>query len=406
MICTTDRIRFGLQAMSRARFRTGMLILALAIGVGAVNLLTGIGEGARLFVLGEFRFLGPNTLIVLPGKKDTRGGMPPLTGEAPHDLTLDDLDALSRLPGVRRTAPLVAGLARIHAGGRAREAMIVGTTGEFFALRQLPLQQGRPLPARHAPQPAVCVIGSTLRQALFGTGPALGQWLRMDDRRCRIIGILRDKGVSMGMNFNEVVLLPVTEARALFNQPGLFRIFVEAADLNRLPEVRKRVRARLTERHDGVEDITLVTQDALLSSLGDILSTLTLGIGIIAAISLSVAGVLIMNMTLITLAQRRTELALLKALGATREDLIRLLLSETLMLALAGAFTGLLASEALLGLLRLTFTDLPFHSPLWAKAASVMLALVATLGFTWLPIRRAARVPPAETLHQAAGGLS
>ena len=170
-----DLLLFAFKAVSRYRLRTGLMLLAMAIGVAAVILLTALGEGARRYVVGEFSALGSNLLIVLPGRNETTGGAPPLLGQTPRDLTIDDALALTRSPYVRRIAPLVLGAAGVSYGRRERETTLLGTTAEFLAVRQLGLAQGRFLPSldprRAAP---VCVLGSTVRKELFGPENALG----------------------------------------------------------------------------------------------------------------------------------------------------------------------------------------------------------------------------------------
>ena len=141
-----DALGFWLGALRGHRSRSLMLLLAIAIGVVAVNLLTGLGAGARAFVLNEFSLLGRDILIVFPGRKETTGRMPPLTGLTPHELTLQDVQAITRLPGIRRVAPQQAGQMEVIVGNRNREVLTLGTTRDFFAIRQLTGVQGQPLP--------------------------------------------------------------------------------------------------------------------------------------------------------------------------------------------------------------------------------------------------------------------
>lgn len=399
-----DALAFALQVIHKQRFRTAMVMLALIIGVSAVNLLTGLGEGARRYVVGEFSSLGKNTLIVLPGKTETKGGMPPLMGESPRDLTLADGQALRRLPGVQKAAPLIIGMAELSTAGRLRESLILGSTAEFFQIRQLHLRQGKALPELDWDVAApVAVIGNQLKKELFGSGPALGQWVRADQRRFRIIGILESKGVALGHNLDEVLLIPVASAQTLFNQDGLFRIFAEVRQEQFIPEVRQRMIETMKERHDGVEDITLITQDTVLAGFNRILRLLTAAVGGIAAISLGVAGVLIMNIMLISVSQRTAEIGLLKALGATGQTIRNLFLGEALLLAILGALAGLGLSEGLLEIGRLKFENLPLYTPLWARLASISLAIGTALLFAWLPAVRASRLQPVDALSSGQG---
>jgi putative ABC transport system permease protein len=399
-----DLVRFNMQLLLRHRFRSLMILLALTIGVTAVNLLTGLGEGARSFVLDQFSLLGKQTLIMLPGKKETAGGMPPMTGEAPHDITLQDAAAIARLPGVKASAPLLLGMIEVSYGARQREVIVVGTNADYFNLRQLFLYQGQALPQLSLDTVSpVTVIGNKLKYELFGQEPALGQWIKAADRRFRIIGILDSKGQAMGMNMDDMMLIPVASAQTLFNQAGLFRVLVEAQSSDGLPALKRRIQQLMAQRHDGVADVTLISQDAILSAFNDILSTLNLAVSGIAAISLLVAGILIMNVTLISVSQRTAEIGLLKALGASNADVRQLFLSEALMMALLGACSGMLLSELILLLMRLNFTELAFHTPWWARILALATALGTSVLFAWGPSQRAANLAPVAALQNRTG---
>lgn len=397
---SADLLRFNLQLLLRHRFRSLMILLALAIGVAAVNLLTGLGEGAKAYVLNQFSLLGNETLIMLPGKKETSGGMPPITGEAPRDITLADARAISRLPGVAAVAPLLVGIAEVRFDARAREVVIAGTSHDFFAIRQLQTQQGQILPLLDLDIASpVAVIGSTVKRELFGNAPALGQWLKAGDRRFRVIGVLSSKGQAMGMDMNDLMIVPVASAQMLFNKPGLFRVFIQSQSSDAIPALKLRVEQLMQRRQDGVADITLISQDAILSSFANILGTLNLAISGIAAISLLVAGILIMNVTLISVSQRTAEIGLLKAIGAANSDIQTLFLSEALLMAVLGACAGMLLSELGLLAMRLRFSDLAFHTPWWARLLALGIAVATSLLFAWGPSRRAARLSPISALQ-------
>ncbi|WP_044873267.1 ABC transporter permease [Pseudomonas sp. LFM046] len=394
-----DACRFWLGALRGHRSRSAMLLLAMAIGVFFVTLLGGLGEGARAYVLEEFSLLGRDILIVLPGRNETTGGMPPITGMAPRPLTQADAAALGRLPAVRRVAPLHAGQAEVSRDNRNREALTLGTTRAFFAIRQLHLAQGQPLPELEPGQAAdVCVIGSRLRHELFGSAPALGQWLRAGDRRFRVVGVLDERGESLGMDFSEALIVPVASAEALFNREGLFRVFVEVRGPGYLDSARRQVLAALTARHQGEEDVTLLSQDSMLAAFDGILRGMTLALAGVAAISLVVAGILIMNVTWITVLQRTAEIGLLKAVGASAFQVRLLFLGEAALLALLGAGCGLALGELLLWVARLA-SDLPLYAPWWARLGAPALALAAALLFAWLPASHAAAQAPVQALR-------
>ena len=395
-----DLLRFNLRLISRQWFRTLMVLLATAVGVAAVLLLTGLGEGARRFVLSEFALLGNDVLIVLPGRKETSGGLPPLTGEGARDLTLEDAEAVKRLPGVKDVAPLVVGLTTVTADGLNREQMVVGTTESFFNVRGLNVQQGQLLPkiGLQRPEP-VCVIGTRVWQEIFAGRPVLGQWLRTGGRRYRIIGVLEEKGVGLGTDMRDVVIVPVASAMQLFNTSGLFRLFVQLQHPSQVDQVTARVEQLIQQRHGGELDITVITQDAVLGVFNDILKMLTIAVGAIAAISLIVAGILIMNIMLISVSQRTSEIGLLKALGASAAEIRLIFLSEALLLSALGALLGITIGFSLLWIGHSIWPEFPVAVPLWALLGALLLALFVAGLFAWLPASKAARLPPVLALR-------
>jgi putative ABC transport system permease protein len=395
----TDRFRFAWDALRGFRMRTALMLLAMAIGVSSVVLLTGLGEAARRYVIGEFSSLGTDLLVVLPGRSETVGGPPPLLGITPRDLTLDDALALLRDPAVARVAPIVIGSVPVTTPGRERESMVVGTTADFAPIRRIAVVRGQFLPAgdpRRA-QP-VCVIGRTIERELFGGAQAVGNTLRLGDRRCRVVGVLASSGRSLDLQLDELILVPVATAQALFDAPSLFRILVQARDRTVLERARDAILATVRARHDGKDDVTVITQDAMLATFDRILGTLTLAVGGIGAISLAVAGILIMNVMLVAVSQRTAEIGLLKALGAPPRQILGLFLAESGLLALGGALLGLLVGMVVAAVLGHFYPALDFTSPAWASPAALLLALGMGLLFGVLPARHAARLDPVAAL--------
>ena len=397
-----DHLNFAWQVVRGYRGRTFLILLAMGIGVAAVVMVTALGEGARLYVVNQFGSLGTNLVIVLPGRSETAGAMPGvLLGKTPRDLTLEDALALKRSHAIRRFAPLVVGAGDVHVGTRVRETPVLGSTAELMAIRGMEVALGRFLPEGDPRQSQpVCVVGTKVASELFGARPALGEWLRIGDRRFRVIGIMAKQGESLGFNTDEIVIVPLAAAQALFNTEALFRVLVEAKSREQIPYAKQDIEEIIRLRHEDERDITVITQDAVLATFDRILRALTLAVGGIAAISLAVAGILIMNVMLIAVTQRRREIGLLKALGATGRQIRLAFFTEATLLALGGAAVGLVVGELGRQLATQLYPAIPFQAPWWALVAAPATAVITAVLFTVVPARRAARLDPVQALSR------
>lgn len=396
-----DQLAFALQSLAQGRTRAALILLAMTIGITGIVLLTWLGECARAYITDQFRSLGTNLVIVLPGRSETTGGAPPILGETPNPLTLDDALAFGRSPAVRRIAPIVAGSVMVDHGGRQREAMVLGSTAELLPVRHLALATGRFLPAgdpRRAP--AVCVLGRTIANELFAGQNPLGEWVRLGDRRYRVIGVLASVGRSLGNDLDEMVVLPVAAAQSLFDAEGMFRVLVEATGRDAVQRAQADCERIVTLRHAGENDVTVITQESVLATFDQILRALTLVVAGIAAISLVVAGILIMNVMVVAVAQRRTEVGLLKALGATRSVIRAVFLWEALLLSVGGAVVGLGLGELVSRVAPQFVPELIAGAPAWALSTSFVVATVVGVAFGIAPAVRAARLDPVAALSR------
>jgi putative ABC transport system permease protein len=394
-----DTLNYGAGNIRGSPVRTFLLLLAMSIGVASVVMLSSLGEAARLYVVNQFSALGTHLLIVLPGRSETTGGAPPMLGTTPRDLTLDDADALLRSPYIKDYAPIVVGSAPVSHDSLEREVTVIGTSASYGTIRDLELGLGRFLPAgdyrRSAP---VAVIGETVRKELFGNRRVLGQRVRINDRRFRVIGVLAEGGESLGMDMGDLVIVPTTQAMALFDTESLFRIIAQATGRSAIEPGKADISRIIRERHEGEDDVTVITQDAILATFDRILKALTYTVAGIAAISLAVAGILIMNVMLVSVSQRTPEIGLLKALGASKGQIMQLFLSEAALLSLIGAATGtLIAWFGVIGLDQ-AFPAFPLETPAWAYISAVLVALLTGIGFGIMPARKAAGLDPVLAL--------
>ncbi|NCN23406.1 MAG: peptide ABC transporter permease [Gallionellales bacterium CG_4_10_14_3_um_filter_54_96] len=395
-----DLLDFASTSLRGSRSRTLLMILAMSIGVAAVVVLTALGEGARRYVVNQFSSLGTNLVLVFPGRTETAGINPGmLLGQIPRELSLDDAEALLKSPAVKRIAPLTIGTSEISRAALNREVVVLGSTSELLTVRHMSLGQGQFLPAGDIHSSAsVCVLGNKIKHELFGNESGIGAWVRLGDRRFRVIGVMARQGESMGFNTDEIVIVPVSSAHLLFNTSGLFRILVEAKSRDALEPAKRAAEKILMERHNNERDVTVVTQDAVLKTFDRILRALTLAVGGIAAISLAVAGVLIMNVMLIAVSQRVKEIGLLKALGAPAAEIRKLFFAEAILLSGIGSVAGLILGE--IGVLAIgkLYPSLPVVAPWWAVLAALLTSLVTGVLFSVWPARRAARLDPVTAL--------
>ena len=392
-----DCLSFAFKALRGHRLRSALSLLGLTIGVAAVVLLTALGEGARLYVVDQFAGLGTNLLVIIPGKTETTGSFG--VGGVPNDLTLDDALAVRRfLPEARAVAPITMATGELAAGERRRQVPILGTTPEYKQARRLKMAGGEFLPASDIDRGApVVVLGATAARELFAEKNALGQPIRVEGRRMRVVGVLAKQGTKMGVNFDDIAIVPVAIGMQLFNRHSLFRILIQGSSHADLDILKEKVVALLTERH-GEEDVTAITQDAMLDTFSAILGALTLALGAIAAISLTVAGIGIMNVMLVAVSERTSEVGLLKSLGAARPQILLVFLAEAAILSTLGGLLGMAVGFALVRVLVELLPALPARPPDWAVAASLLVSVTTGVVFGVLPARKATRLDPVAAL--------
>jgi putative ABC transport system permease protein len=394
-----DTFHHAFNSIKSQLLRTALIVLAMSIGVTSVTVLIALSESARSYIVHEFEALGTHLVIVLPGRTETTGGPPPLFGETPRDLTLEDAESLLRSPYIASIAPLTIGSAPVTAAGLERETNVFGSTNALLRVRHLTMAQGSFLPKTDSDEASsICVIGQTIREQLFANTPALGQWLRINDRRFRVIGVLASEGQSVGVDFDEMVIIPVASAQALFDTNSLFRILIETKSRDAMIKAIDEVKRIIKLRHEGEDDITIITQDSVVSAFNKILTALTIAVGCIGGISLIVAGILVMNVMLVSVTQRTAEIGLLKALGASQAQVQWLFLVEAILLSLAGALLGLSLGQLVIAVLRIIYPNFPLELPEWGLLSALSVAILTGLLFGVLPARKAAKLDPISAL--------
>jgi putative ABC transport system permease protein len=393
-----DGVFLAMRAITAHRMRSGLTLLGIAVGIAAVILLTSIGEGVHRFVLAEFSQFGTNIIGVAPGRVKT-GGAPSGLPTAVRPLSFDDARALQRLANVTAIGPIVFGNAEIEGNGRTRRTTVYGVSQDALQVFNMRVAAGQFLPPDEwEGARAFVVLGSTLKNELFGSGNALGAKLRTGGLQFRVVGVLAPKGQFLGIDLDDTAFIPTARAMELFNKEGLAEIHISYAEGADAGKVADAARAILTARH-GREDFTLTTQADMMRTLGNILDILTMAVGALGSISLLVGGVGIVTIMTIAVSERTGEVGLMLALGARRGTILGLFLAEAVVLAALGGVAGLVLGVGLAQLIHLVIPALPVHTPALYAVLAIVLASVIGLAAGVLPARRASRLDPVESLR-------
>jgi putative ABC transport system permease protein len=386
------------QSIVAHRLRSVLTALGIGIGVTAVVLLTAIGEGLNTYMVGQFTQFGTTTLAVQPGKTSTLGFAPGVLNSV-RPLSLQDAEALARVPHVLASVPMVAGSASVEGRGRERSVTVYAVGPEFDKAFKFDVSVGSFLPPDELERARnVAVLGAKLYDELYDGSNALGDRIRVGGQRYRVIGVMEPKGDMVGIDLDDTVYIPAARGLELFNRQGLLEIDLLYAEDAPVDEVVEGVKRILAARH-GAEDFTVITQQQMLDVLGSIVDVLTLGVAALGGISLLVGGVGIFTIMTIAVRERTQEIGLLRAIGARRSRIAQLFVGEAMLLSAIGGVGGLALGIGLVLLAQWTLPAMPATiSPLYV-ALSLAIAVVIGLVAGVLPARSAARLEPLDALR-------
>ena len=393
-----DFIQLTTNAVRSQRMRSFLTALGIAVGIGSVVLLTSLGEGLHRFMLAEFTQFGTNLIGVNPGRVTTHGVSGALISNV-RPLSIEDGQALKKIPQVIDVVAVVQGNAAVKVGKKQRRTTVYGIDPAAPKVFKLQMASGTFLPD-DPPRAArsFAVLGSKVKDELFGTGQVLGKWIRIGSERFRVIGSMESKGQMLGFDLDDAVWIPTAKALAMFNRESLMEIDVLYKEGSSAEDVSDQIKKILIARH-GTEDFTITTQEKMLEVLGKILNILTLAVGGLGGISLLVGGVGILTIMTIAVNERTNEIGLLRALGSEKNQILLIFLGEAVILASMGGLAGLVLGVGGAGLLGFLVPALPTHIS-WAYiiAAEVLAAAIGLLAGV-LPARRAAALKPVDALR-------
>lgn len=395
---TKDFVAFTLASLKAHRMRTALTALGIAVGIASVILLTSIGEGLHRFVIAEFTQFGTNIIGVAPGRIQTHGASLGAVNTS-RPLSIEDALALKKAPHVQVADPLVQGNAEVALHGKSRRVTLYGTGPDFARALSMRVASGEYLPPDDPRAArALVVLGSKVATELFGADNPLGARIRVGGERYRVIGVMESKGQILGFDMDDTVFIPVARALDMFNREGLMEIHVTYEPTAPLAEVEEGIRRILVARH-GAEDFTLTPQQKMLEVFGTVLNAITFAVAAIGGISLVVGGVGILTILTIGVAERTSEIGLLRAVGATRRRIMMLFLGEAALLSALGGAAGLLMGWSIAVLLGLTFPALPVHTPWLYAVLAELVAVGVGLAAGVAPARHAAGLDPLEALR-------
>ncbi len=400
---TVDGILEALENVRANPLRSFLTMLGVIIGVFSVVTLVSIGEGAKKYVTDQFAGMGTNVLIVTPGAPQTSGGMP-ITGlGTTHKLTTEDAEALrQRCPAAGLVAPVILAATSVKRDNRVRSrTTVIGTSHEIQEIRNFYVEIGRFLP-REAGQgeKRVCVLGRKVADDMFpGPESPLGRWVRIGGAPARVIGIMERKGYSLGFDVDDIVFIPVKAAEELFDTDSLFEILIQARGASQLEAAKEQAREVLKRRHNGCEDFTITDQRVMIEAFEGIRDVLTYSLAGIAAISLLVGGIGIMNIMLVAVGEKTREIGIRKAVGATRAAILGQFLVESLTLSALGGVLGAALGVGAALLVHAVIPPLPVLVRFWTIAVSLSFALAVGLFFGVYPAKKAAGLDPIEALR-------
>jgi putative ABC transport system permease protein len=401
-----ESIKMATTTLVANKLRSSLTMLGIIIGNASVIAMIGIGEGAQKYIAKELESLGPNVLFVIPGNRETQR----ISLDLPKTLVLADAEAIAtQVPSVQSVAAEYNSRELVTYRNKNTNINVIGTTPEFLPVRQFDVGKGRfltNLDIQRSNQ--VAVLGGTLADRLFGNTNPVGQQLRLKNVSFQVIGVLQAKGSSLGVDYDDAALIPVTTmANRIAGRTSPYGIeltYLVAAAKNAdsvdAAEFQITNLLRLRHKLTGEDDFSIRTQKDAMETVGKITGALTVMLAAIAGISLFVGGIGVMNIMLVSVTERTQEIGLRKAIGAREQDILIQFMIEAVILSAAGGVLGTLigvGGSLLVGAV----------TPLQAGVSPVAILMAVSVSggiglfFGVVPARRAAKLDPIVALRSA-----
>jgi len=379
--------------------RAGLTTLGIVIGVAAVILMVTLGASATKSVTDSLDSLGHNLIVVIPGQ---RQGPP---GAAPSFQIADAMAIEREIPGLAHVAPEAETNAQAVLGNNNHATQIVGSTDEVFPARSMTLVEGRQFTLGELRAgKAVCIIGETIKKDLFGAADPIGGKIRVNKISCEVIGLLTPKGqTTFGQDLDDIIVMPIEAVqRRLTGNTDVNVVIASVEQANHIPQAKAEIDRLMRERRHlaagVVDDFTVQDLQEAVSTVQQVTGILTAFLSAVAAVSLLVGGIGIMNIMLVSVTERTREIGIRLAIGAVERDVLMQFLIEAVVMSAMGGLTGIVLG---LGGSAIAAHFLKF--PLVISPGVIVMAVVFSaavgVGFGYFPARRAARLDPIEALR-------
>jgi putative ABC transport system permease protein len=397
-------MKIALRALRRNKLRTLLTMLGMIIGVAAVIAMVGIGNGAKTQIENQIASLGENVIQIFSGSF-TRGGVHSGWGAA-GTLTIEDAEAIQReIPGVTAVSPEVRSTTQIAAGNQNWATQIQGESADYLTIRQWPLTDGAMFTEQDVRSAnKVAIIGQTIADQLFPGEEPIGQVLRIKSAPFIIVGVLKPKGMSMmGSDQDDVVIVPYTSAmKRLFGMTTLRTINAQTATSSLLTPVQQQINSLMRQRHRIVpgrdDDFTVRTQQEIADMATEQSKTMTYLLAAIAAVSLLVGGIGIMNIMLVSVTERTREIGIRMAVGARGHDILLQFLTEALTLSIIGGIIGIATGIGASKIIEVV-KHWPVATPYIWILASFLVSAAVGIFFGFYPARKASQLDPIDALR-------
>lgn len=389
-----ELFKLAIGSLRANKLRSALTTLGIIIGVFSVILLVALGNGLQKYITDQISGLGSNILFVLPGK--VSGGQGP--GDSVNKLTVaSTLYLENRLKSIAYTSPLISKITAVKYGNKtSKDAQIWGVSASFPDILKTDLTKGTFFTEAQAKNGSrVAIVGQTIVKNLFPNKNPIGEKISISGSKYTVIGVAATKGSVFGQDQDNVAIIPYTAAKKQFAVDTVNYIYLSAKSPELVGLVKRRAGDVLLTRFDE-EDFTIMTQEQTLDTVRNITSILTVALGGIAAISLLVGGIGVMNIMLVSVTERTKEIGLRKALGARRKDILSQFLLEAVMLSLFGGLVGILLGFGVSLIVSQFFVA---EVTPWSVALAFVFSVAVGVIFGMMPAIRASRLSPIEALR-------